>query len=198
MAMKRKIAALVVFVAIAVMSISGTMAYFTADSIATNVITSGNISIDLIEQELTDDGELVPFKDKKGVMPGDEISKIVTVRNTSTSEAAYIRIAVDKVIILKSGDKDEAGKQLITCNINEKDWELKADGYYYYKHQLAAGETTKPLFETVTFSGEMGNKYKNCKTTIEVKAEAVQVKNNGATVFEAAGWNSNQTSDDEQ
>lgn len=183
--MKRKIAALVVFIAVAVMSISGTMAYFTADSIATNVITSGNIKIDLIEMEKTDDG-LKPFEDKTGIMPGDTISKIVTVKNTGDNPA-YVRVLVNKMVTLESGAISEAGNQLITCDFNTADW-TAVDGYYYYNKPLAAGEETTALFTTVTFSTAMGNLYQNCTATIDVEAQAVQVKNNGNNVFEAAGW----------
>lgn len=184
--MKKKIAALVVFIAVAVMSISGTMAYFTADNIATNVITSGNIKIDLVEMEKTADGELVPFENKDGVMPGDQISKIVTVKNTGDNPA-YIRVQVNKTVTLASGIVSETGSDLITCDYNTSNWTYK-DGYYYYNEALAPGAETEPLFTTVVFSSAMGNMFQNCSAQIDVKAFAVQVKNNGANVFEAAGW----------
>lgn len=181
--MKKKIASLVVFIAVAVMSISGTMAYFTADEIATNVITSGDIDIILYEMEEVDD-VLKPFEDKDGVMPGENISKIVYVKNDG-SNPAYIRIKVDKQVTLADGTNSAAGLQLVTCDFNTKDWTYK-DGYYYYNEALAPDAETTPLFTTVTFSKAMGNEFQNCKATINVWAQAVQVKNNGATVFDAA------------
>ena len=45
-----------------------------------------------------------------------------------------------------------------------------------------------PLFTTVTFAPEMGNEYQNSTAHIDVKADAVQVANNGDAVLEAAGW----------
>lgn len=184
--MKKKIAAVVVLVALAVMSISGTMAYFTADNIATNVITSGNIKIDLVEMEKTSDGELVPFENKDGVMPGDQISKIVTVKNTGDNPA-YIRVAVSQIVTLANGQISGEGNAHIKCDFNTTDWTYK-DGYYYYNEALAAGAETEPLFTTVAFSAAMGNVFQNCTAKIDVSAFAVQVKNNGANVFEAAGW----------
>ena len=183
--MKKKIALIVVIISLIAMGISGTMAYFTADSTATNVITAGNIDIDLIEMEKTDEG-LKPFENKEGVMPGDVISKIVTVKNTGDNEA-YIRVQVEKIIKLAGDAAGSAELSLLSCDINTADWTLK-EGYYYYNKPLAAGEETTPLFETVTFSAEMDNLYQNCEAQIDVNAYAVQVKNNGATVFEAAGW----------
>ena len=183
--MKKRIALVVVIISLVAMGISGTMAYFTADSTATNVITAGNIDIDLVEMEKTDEG-LKPFENKEGVMPGDVISKIVTVKNTGDNEA-YIRVQVEKMITLAGDVTGSADLSLLSCDINTNDWTY-SEGYYYYNKPLAAGEETTPLFENVTFSGEMGNMYQNCSAQIDVAAQAVQVKNNGATVLEAAGW----------
>jgi len=183
--MKKKIALVVVIISLIAMGISGTMAYFTADSTATNVITAGNIDIDLIEMEKTDEG-LKPFEDKDGVMPGDVISKIVTVKNISDNEA-YIRIQLQKTITLAGNADGNVDLSLIRCDINTTDWTEK-DGYYYYNKPLAAGEETAPLFTNVELSASMGNMYQNCEARIDVKAGAVQVKNNGTSVLEATGW----------
>lgn len=179
--MKRKIAALVVFIAVAVMSISGTMAYFTADSIATNVITAGNIDIELIEKDASGND----FQNKEGVMPGEKVSKIVTVKN-SGDNPAYVRVKVVKAIKLAAGVTGEVDTDLVSYKALPG-W-TERNGYYYYDKALAPGEATTPLFEEVVFSTAMGNMYQNCEATVEVKAEAVQVKNNGATATEAAGW----------
>lgn len=189
--MKRKIAAMVVFVAIAVMSISGTMAYFTADDIATNVITAGNIDIELHEK--TDKGD--DFQDVDGVMPGEAVSKIVTVENKGDNPA-YVRVKVMKAIELAEGVTGEVDTDLVSFKVLPGWTEL--NGYYYYEKPLEPKEFTTPLFEEVVFSTAMGNLYQNCKAIVTVEVEAVQVKNNGKTVFEAAGWNSNQDTADQQ
>ena len=66
-------------------------------------------------------------------------------------------------------------------------WTLQ-DGYYYYNVPLEPGETTEALFKNVSFDPSMGNMYHNSKAIIKVQAQATQVKNNGASVTEAAGW----------
>ena len=182
--MRKRIAAVMVCLAIAAISISGTMAYFTADSIATNVITSGRIDITLIEKD--DQGN--DFVDKTGVMPGEVVPKIVTVRNAEDAEAAFIRIEVTKVIKLAEGVEGTPNTDYLICDYNFDDWTLK-DGYFYYNYPLAPGEETKELFTTVTFNPEMGNMYQGCRAEITVKAEAVQVKNNKANAVSAVGWN---------
>lgn len=161
----------------------GTVAYFTADDTATNVITAGNIDIALKESALAEDGEtLVPFEDAIGVMPGTQVSKIVQVENTGDHDA-YVRVRVEK----QSDLGESADLALIGLDINTQDW-VEKDGYYYYKQPLATGETTQPLFTTVTFSEKMDNQYQNSQATISVKAYAVQAENNGSDVLLAAGW----------
>ena len=88
---KWKIVALCTVLACLSIVASGTLAYFTAQETAHNVITSGGVAIQLIE--LSDNGGdgLTYWRDVEGVMPGAEISKIVIVRNTGASEA-WVRV----------------------------------------------------------------------------------------------------------
>ena len=138
------------------------------------------------------DGVLVDFPKEgvRGVMPGSDVSKIVSVKNTGESEA-WIRVQVESVIKAADG----ADLPLTIENVGPVmtytvggGWSLGEDGYYYYAKPVAAGETTGILFDTVTFAPEMGNAYQNCTANIEISAQAVQTANNGKTVLEAKGW----------
>ena len=171
---KWKIVALCTVLACLSIVASGTLAYFT----------SGGVAIQLIE--LSDNGGdgLTYWRDVDGVMPGAEISKIVTVENTGASDA-WVRIKVDKTVILANGDKGKP--EVMELDIKDAFW-TEQDGYYYYNDSLAPGETTPPLFTTVTFDPKMGNDYQGSTAHIDVKADAVQVANNGDAVLEAAGW----------
>jgi len=185
--MKKRIAAVMVCLAIAAISISGTMAYFTAEETATNVITSGKIDIDLQEWSVEDQ---IPYPEDRleGIMPGDTVSKIVKVENAKDSEIAYVRIKVDKKIT--KGDKS-LDASVLTCDFNTTDWTFnEEDGYYYYNEPLAPGEKTVPLFTKVTFNAEdMDNAYQGCDVEIVVSAEAVQFKNqNVFSSTQAKGW----------
>ncbi len=170
---------------------AGSLAYFTASSRAVNVITTGGIDIDLMEmtEVTTAEGtELVPYDEVypdgcAEVMPGMSVSKIVTVKNLDGSAESWIRVKTD--IIVKG--ETELSDEMIIPNINTDDWELK-DGFYYYKSPLKAGEETSPLFTEVEFDGDMDNEYQNSRVEIDVAAQAVQTKNNGASAAEAAGW----------
>ncbi len=183
---KWKIVALCTVLACLSIVASGTLAYFTAQETAHNVITSGGVAIQL--HEFSDNGSdgLTPWEDVEGVMPGAEISKIVTVENTGASEA-WVRIKVDKTITLANKEVIP-NPEVMKLDINPEFW-TEQDGYYYYKYPLAPGYSTRELFTTVTFDAvKMDNDYQNCNATIDVKADAVQVANNGTTALTAAGW----------
>lgn len=90
--MKKKLTAIALVVALlAVAVIGGTLAYFTDTDSAKNTFTVGNVKIDLIEQEKTEQG-LVDFEQDKLLVPGksndgNAVSKIVTVKNTGRNDA---------------------------------------------------------------------------------------------------------------
>lgn len=190
--MKKKILlAAAVMICLAV-DASGTLAYFTSENTAHNVITSGGVNIEVVEKTQGKDGVLVDFPKEgvRGVMPGSDVSKIVSVKNTGESEA-WIRVQVESVIKAADG----ADLPLTIENVGPVmtytvggGWSLGEDGYYYYAKPVAAGETTGILFDTVKFAPEMGNAYQNCTANIEISAQAVQTANNGKTVLEAKGW----------
>lgn len=166
--------------------VGGTVAYFTAESTATNVITAGSIKIELQENMISkDNGQIVKFEDQIGIMPGEKASKIVQVKNTGDN-VAFVRIAVTKNIEL-TDDTAQADLSLVALNINTEFW-MEKDGFYYYNSELKPGDTTEPLFTEVSFGKAMDNLYQNCKVTIQVDAQATQVANNGSTAVEASGW----------
>lgn len=107
--MKKKITALCLCVALLAVAVVGaSLAYFTDTEEATNTFTAGGVKIDLIEQQVNEDGTaLEGFKQNQVLMPivgsaqGEKddfgqpvaenyIDKIVTIKNTGKSDA-YIR-----------------------------------------------------------------------------------------------------------
>lgn len=190
--MKRKILLAAVVAVCCAMTVSGTLAYFTAKDTAHNIITSGGVNIEIVEKTIGEDGTIHDFPEEglDGAMPGEKISKIVSVKNTGKNEA-WIRVYVETSITGSNGEElpteIEGAGPVITYNVDDS-WVYDQDGYYYYTKPVAAGESTSVLFDTVTFSPQMGNMYQNCETNIEISAQAVQTANNGATVMDALGW----------
>lgn len=180
---KRMLTAALALCCLAVLA-TGTLAYFTAEETAQNVITMGSLKMELIE--LDEDGE--SWTDVENIVPGMEVTKEAFVKNTGTVYF-YTRVKITKTFVPAQGDEmPELDTDLVRLDINEKYWEPENDGFYYYKKPVAPGEETKPLFTTVTFSTEMGNEYQNVKVIIDLDAQAVQSRNNGERALEATGW----------
>ena len=180
--MKRKLLILSLLVILAALTAAGTLAYYTDSARTHNVITSGKVNIALLEW--ADKEHNKPFKDKQGVMPGTKVPKIVEVKNTGTG-AAFVRLRVETEVLSAEGVK--MGPKHVSLDFNQTDW-IYQDGYYYYARSLQPGETTVPLFNTVTFAAEMGNKYQNATAHVKVIAYAVQSANNGDSPQAAKGW----------
>ena len=184
--MKRRLLLAAVITICLSMAAYGTLAFFTAEDTAHNVITSGGVDIDLLEW--ADEEKTVPFPEEgaDGVMPGSEVTKIVEVKNTGASDA-YIRVKVEKEIVLSPDAEGEPDTGLIVLDFDENNW-IEKDGYYYYKKILSPGDVTEPLFASVSFDASMDNLYQNSNVTVDVTAYAVQSANNGESATEARGW----------
>lgn len=186
--MKRKILCLSVISIMLAILAAGTIAYFTAEGRAHNVITTGSINITVVEQQKGENGTAVeyPTEPITNVVPGAEISKIVTIRNDGKS-TAWIRVKVGTEIELAG--EGEANTSLVALNFDDTNW-TENDGYYYYNKPVDPTESTTALFDTVKFDPQMGNEYQNCTVNINIYAQAVQTANNNPDggVTEVKGW----------
>ena len=180
--MKRKLLILSVLAICIATLAAGTLAYFTSEGTAHNVITTGGVEITV--QEWADEEKTKPFEDLTGIMPGMTVTKIAEIKNTGASDA-WVRVKVEKNIKLQGEGTPDTG--LVELKLNTADWTEK-DGYYYYTKALMPGEVTVPVFTAVTFNAAMGNEYQSATATVDVSAQAVQTANNGDTVMDAKGW----------
>ena len=178
--MKRKLLILSVLAICVAMLAGGTLAFFTSEDKAHNVITTGGVEITL--QEWADEAKTTPFKDLTGVMPNTTVTKIAEIRNTGASDA-WVRVKVEKNIRLQGEGTPDTG--LVELKCNTVDWTEKD---YYYNKILKPGEVTAPIFTAVSFAADMGDEYQNAAATVDVFAQAVQTANNGDTVLTAQGW----------
>ena len=131
--MKKKILALCLVVVLAITAVTGaTLAYFTDTDSETNVFTTGNVSIDLIET-------FDPANAK--LMPGKDITKEIYVKNDGT-ETAYVRVHMAIPSMLDSGSEDEP--QFAAYN-NTLHWNFTAASVQEGKwSQLQNSEQTGP------------------------------------------------------
>ncbi len=183
--MKRSAFITAVIVIVAALLATGSYAFFTHEDTARNVITTGSVDFE-IHERMQEGGEFKDFP-AEGVefMPGDTISKIVTVQNIS-NHPIYLRVKLTKSIV--DNDKLDA-ENCLSMDINEQAWTLGNDGYYYYNEPVAAKAETEALFTKVFVDGwNVDNRYLGEKFSLKIDASAVQSENNGANVMEAAGW----------
>lgn len=191
--MKKKAFLLAVVTICIAIAASGTLAYFTADDIAHNVITSGGINIEVVEKMKGANGALLDFpKDGiQNILPGSSVSKIVQVQNTGASEA-WIRVKVDSTITgadgqalpLRIGQDNVPVMSFIVLD----GWIKGQDDFWYYNTRVAPNTMSDKLLDEVQFEFAMGNEYQNCTANIIITAQAVQTANNGNSVMEAKGW----------
>ena len=191
--MKKKVFAIsALLVALAILA-TGTLAYYSAKAVAHNVITTDSVGI-TIEEFQSEDGTLKPYPEEPiEVMPGVEVSKIVTVKNEEAQ--SWIRACVEIVVTDANGKKmvltDAEQEKIITLDMNEEYWLRKSgDGkWWYYKEPVNTGASTQALFTTVEFDGPaMGNEYQGSTFEIHIAGQAVQTANNESTVLTAKGW----------
>ena len=180
---KLRLAAISLAAVILTLLTQGTLAYYTTVGKATNVVTSGNITLQI--NEMTDQG--TPFPEEGVyITPGDVVSKIVTVENIC-EHPFYLRVKLVHGINFQELPSEDCLK----LNIDDKNWTYK-DGWYYYTGIVEPGETTPYIFSHVEIVGsKVDNSYIGKTLTLSVIAQAVQSQNNpiidGDTTT-ASGW----------
>lgn len=169
-------------------SVFSTVAFFTAEDTARNVITAGSLDIEVIEEQKNEEGELVPYPEEPiQVLPGAQVSKIVSIKNNDAE--AYVRVKLDIAVKDSEGNAIDSDAAILTVSSNEE-WlaNEENDGWLYYNSTVKTGELTLPVIDGVEFLPEMGDEFQGATVEINVTAEAVQVANNGDDVFLAQGW----------
>ena len=181
--MKEKCKLLVIALAAILLTVltQPSLAYYAVVGQATNVVTSGNIKMQVHEK--TADGSDFP-EDGVHILPGDVVSKHVFVENIC-SHPFYLRVK------LVSGSTDEAlpAEECLKMDIDTQNWTY-VDGFYYYNRILQPEETTPALFTQVEIVGsKMDQSHVGSTLSLSVNAYAVQSENNPAEhPWEADGW----------
>ena len=158
-----------------------TLAYYTAVGTATNVVTSGNICLQIHEK--TADGSDFPVEGVY-VIPGDIVSKQVSVENIC-AHPFYLRVKLVGGTANDALSPDDCFK----IDFDFQNWTF-VDGYYYYNKILQSGETTSALFTQVEIVGSKVDKtHIGATLSLTVNAYAVQSENNPAEYpWNASGW----------
>ena len=158
-----------------------TLAYYSVIGKATNVVTSGSISMQIHEK--TADGSDFP-EEGVYVMPGDIVSKQVSVENIC-DHPFYLRVK------LVNGSTNETlnADECLKLDIDTVNW-TENGGYYYYNTILEPGQTTRELFTQVEIVGsKLERSHIGSTLSLTVDAYALQSENNPADhPWDASGW----------
>ena len=181
---KRRILAIALIVIGLSAVATGTYAYFVAEETAYNVITTGVLFMELVEEK--EDGSPWPEEGIKNVVPCMDVGKVVYVENRG-GVPFFARIQTETTVTAAPGVTAELTDEFISLDINTEHW-IERDGFYYYYRILQPGEKSEPLFTKVSFAPEMTNDYQNSVVEVYVLAQAVQSDNNGYDPLMALGW----------
>lgn len=185
---------------VAVIGVGATLAYFTdTTDTATNVFTTGQVDIELIDETDPDagfSGQVPGVPNENGgitytdVMPGDNLSKIVGATIQEGSQPCWLGFKVD--VSSKSTMVEDKVSNLVfqsiqnTVGQTDPNWYLTFEGntmYCYRFVETAYSEENPQQNRVILFSGiqipgeEWGNEYAGARFSINVKAAAVQAAN---------------------
>lgn len=194
--MKRKYTLIAAVAALGALLATGTtLAWFTGTKTVTNVVTVGNVRIQ-IDETSTDPDAILGDRGISwtgAVTPGQVLSKVPVVKNIGRNTAwvrAYAEFGYEK-----DGKAMElpAGVEAPVIDYNtgsgEKQWTFR-DGRYYCNGPLTAEDVTGELFSHVTippsWNNQEGTDMSDVKVEIIVHGAAIQYDNNNAGgVFQA-------------
>ena len=127
-------------------AIAGTIAYNTDSAIFNNLFHVADHTATHTEE----------FVSPSGWKTCDEVPKTLVTTNESTHNI-YVRLRYDEFWRNKEDNanlplvKDDLRLAIINFQ-NEDNWELKEDGWYYWKGSLVPGDSTLSLFKSVTLN----------------------------------------------
>jgi len=149
-------------------SVSAACAYFMDTESASNKITVGENTVEIIEE----------FEPPKELKPGTVFNKYPKVKNTG-SVPCYIRMFAEF-------NNSDTGRYAV-LNFESSKWsEKQSDGYYYYSDIVEPGEMTEALFTTVSVKEDAD--YSQLKD-FDIKIYSESVQSEGYSSAEEA-WSS--------
>lgn len=133
-----------------------------------NNVTVGDVNISLDEYELDENGNEIPYKNGKKVVPGEVVHKIVRINNEA--QDAWIRAKVEY-------NSDDGLTGMDDGMLGElPDLWIKRGDYFYYTVPLETDEAVD-FFKTVTIPYEWNENDAQRGFSIGVTAQAIQSRN---------------------
>lgn len=160
-------------------------AFFVTKIQTDNVISFGNIKVELINHMIDENGNEIQANKEEDLLKNKNVSRIIKVKNIC-QHPAYIRVKLNM-----QGSKDSniyPASQYVDYKFKDDMW-IEKDGWFYYNEILNAGETSKDLMDGITFDVDrLTSDYPGSQITWTVEVQAVQSENNLDNVLLAKGW----------
>ena len=184
--MKKKLSFLGIAVCLLVVSIiGGSIAYFRADSDARNIISAGNLGVELQldegvdKQHVRNNGLLT-----SGALPGTEIAYPVFAHNNGDYDS-YIRVTLTRYWEDRQGDKNfDADASMINLVMNNKEeWiiddtdENQEVVYLYYRKPVTSGMSTGHVVDAIqigNISSSEQSLYSGLQAKVDIEVNAIQ------------------------
>lgn len=184
---KRQSYLIILLVLILCAGISVSLAFLVRNIQTENIVTFGHIRMELIETELCEDGieRAVNLDESINLTRQETLDRRLKVKNVG-EHSAYIRLKLDFSL---AEDADETEVQEYLSFAHDEDNWVKDGEWYYYQKPLHPDETTSNLMTELHFDSEaLSTYYAGKKLKLDVKAQAVQVKNNETEILKVEGW----------
>lgn len=168
--------------------IAATAAFIIRSTTANNIITFGNLKMQLIQTTLDQNNQEqeVAQTDDINITHKPVINRIIKIKNVGRHEF-FVRVSPE-IIGIDASNHSFKANELVLYNCNADDW-IYRDGWYYYKKIVKRNETTSNLMTEVKFDlDKITANYPKGKFKLNIKAEAVQAENNADNVLSAVGW----------
>lgn len=136
-------------------SIASVSAYFSDKEEKSNPITVGDSNIDIIEE----------FDPPEEIEPGSHFTKKVCLKNLGKSDC-FVRCRLEL--------SSEEILPYLEFDIDEANWRLEEDGYYYYQEAVEVGKQTTNLMEEVEIKENAPSDVTEKGFSILVYAESYQ------------------------
>ena len=190
--MSRRIKIIILLLSIICLLIMATtVAFITREKVANNILTFGNIKMQLLQTTLDKNNMEKCINDDESfdIMHNSTVSRMIRVKNLGKHDF-FLRISLKMMGKDKNNNEFDA-YNLVTYDINTEDW-IYREGWYYYKTIVKQGETTSNLITKIMFDiDNITSNYPNGNFKFDVDAQAVQSENNAKDVLSVEGWPSN-------
>ena len=129
--MKRRAFTIALIVVAVALVAGGTLAYFTAEGTAKNIITTGKLAMKLYDTTVENGAEVdFPANGISGILPGDTKDKNVYVKNTGACDI-YVRVKLTPSADMAPGSTETAPELFSQLErvVDTTNWSKGVDGW---------------------------------------------------------------------